>query len=142
GTSKHEHDEADICAVSYGSACGVDVLSKGNERANNSAQIEDNPEPRNITTLLVLRGVAHHNGTLGGPQQTGTNTEESAGKDDEPIILVMVVRQEAGRIDAVPQPANGQGQSDAKHVRDGAGEEGDDGKGRVESRVGIILGRG
>ena len=57
-----------------------------------------------------------------------------------PNVLRVVVAEERSSIDAVSQAAKGHGKLDADHVGNTAGEEGDDGEGRVQSRVGVVLG--
>lgn len=141
-TQEHEDDEPGIGTVGDRAGLLVDVLTERNERSDDGAEVEYDPEPRDVAALALLAGIAHHDGALGGPEQAGTDAEESTGEDDEALVLVVVVRQKAGGIDAVAQPAEREGELDTEHVRDGAREESSDGKGAVEGGVGVIVDRG
>ena len=62
---------------------GVPVPSACDRSADNSAKIEDGPEDTDVLALIVLGGISHHEGALGGPQQTCTDSEDSSCRDDE-----------------------------------------------------------
>ncbi|TKW55711.1 hypothetical protein CTA1_9858 [Colletotrichum tanaceti] len=141
GAEHHEDDEGGVGAVGDGAAGGlVDVLAEGDEGADDGAEVEDHPEPRDVAALLVLGRVGHHDGALAGPEQAGADAEEGAGEDDEALVLVVGVGEEGGGVDAVAEAAEAEGQAQAEAVGKGAGEEGGDGKGGVEGRVGVVGG--
>ena len=77
----HEDDEGDIGAIVDLASLVVDILAKRNERANDSAQVEDHPEPGNEASFLVLKRVGHHHGTLCAPEQTSAGTQQTTGED-------------------------------------------------------------
>lgn len=107
------------------------------QRPDYGAEVEDHPEPRDVPALVVLLGVRHHDGALGGPEHTGAEAEEGAGEVDEADILVMGVGEEGGDVDGVADAAERERHAHTEDVGDGAGEEGDDGEGRVQGRVGL-----
>jgi hypothetical protein len=51
------------------------ILAQGDGRTNDSTQIKDGPEDANGFSLLVLRGVRKHEGSLCCPKQTGTQAK-------------------------------------------------------------------
>lgn len=51
----------------------------------------------------------------------------------------MVVAKKGAHVDGVANATKGQGGADAQLVGEGAGEEADDGEGRVESGVGVVV---
>lgn len=72
------------------------------QSTNDTTQVENGPEPGKVSSLGSFVGIRQHNGSLSSPQQTGTNTEESAGKDTEACGVVGVNRdQESDGINAV-----------------------------------------
>lgn len=137
---EHEHNEADVGpVVDRGGAYRIDILAERHQRPDDGSEIEDDPEPGYVPPLLVFGRIAHHDGSLGRPQQTGADTEERSRKDDESAVLVVIVAQKAGRVDAVSEGPKSQCWFHSKDVGDGAREEGDHGKGGIEGRVGVVL---
>ena len=142
GADDHENDEGDVGAVGDCSLLLVDVLGERDEGANDGAQVEDDPEPRNVAALAVLGRVRHHDGSLGSPEQTRADTEEGAGEDDEADILGVRVAQEGRGVNAVAQATDGEGRAETETVGKGSSEEADDGKGAVEGDTGVVLSGG
>ena len=165
-TANHEHDKANVRAVVDGTGRVVDVLAEGNllrgqkescslqgakpeagqrswayQRAENASHVENHPEPGNVLALVLLARIAHHDCALRRPQAARAGAEKSTGEDDESLVLGVVVAQEAGNIDTVAHPTKRQRKFDSDQVNRGAGEESDDGEGRVEGDVGIVGGR-
>lgn len=68
-TKSRQDDESDICSVTDGAfrRC-VDVLTKWDESADDSTQIEDHPEPGYVATFHFFRWIAHHDCALSCPQ--------------------------------------------------------------------------
>ena len=140
GAEDHENDKADIGAVGDGAVGGgVDVLAERDQTTNDGAGVEDDPEPTDVAALCVLRGVGHHDGALSSPQETGAETEEGTGEDDETLILGVVEAQEAGGVKRVADAANAHGDLDTEHVGEGAGEEGDNGKNGIQGSGRVVL---
>jgi len=54
---KHENEECDVSSVIDILESSVPVLSNGNSRPNDSAEIEDSPEVSNISSLLFLNRI-------------------------------------------------------------------------------------
>lgn len=109
------------------------------QTANDSTHVEDHPEPRDVATLGSLRRVGHHDGSLGAPQQTSADTEQGTGKGGEAQVLRVVVGEIRGNIDRVADSTKGQSSADSKLVGEGAGEETNDRKGRVQGGVGAVV---
>lgn len=84
---------------------------------------------------MVFGGVGHHDGALGGPEETGANTQEGAGEDVEAGDILMLRNQETNGVNGVADSTEGEGQTDAETIDDGAGEETHDREGTVESDV-------
>ena len=105
GADKGEDQETDVGAVGYGAGDLVDVLAERDQGADHGTQVEDDPEPRDVAALHVLGRVGHHDGALGGPEETSAHTEESAGEDDEAVVLVVVIAEEGSDVDDVSQAA-------------------------------------
>lgn len=136
GTDKHEHNEGDVgTVVDADGGLGVHVQAQGDQTTNASADVEDGPEPGPVATLLLLSGIGDHNHTLGGPQETSTDTEESTGENVEAIDWLVDGDQQGDGVETVTDTAHSQTNAHTKTVNDRAGGETDDGKGRVQSRV-------
>jgi hypothetical protein len=52
--------------------------------------------------------VGDHNGTLGSPQQTSTNTEESTSEDVEASNIGVFRGKQADGVDAIPNTTEGE----------------------------------
>lgn len=77
---------------------------------------------------------------MAGPEETGADTEKSAGNDGESLMFVVVVVEEGSGVEDVCGAAGEEGESGTKDVVDSAAENAEDGEGGVESGVGIIRG--
>ena len=135
GADEHEHDEADVGAVLDGGGLVVDVGAEGDQGAEHGAHVEDGPEPGEVVALLVLLGVRDHDGSLGGPEETGAHTEEDAGEDGEADAGAVQGAEQRAGVDGIADAAEGEAHADAEPVDEGAAEETEDGEGGVESRV-------
>lgn len=136
GTGKHEHNEGDVgTVVDAGGLLGVDVLAEGDQTTNASADVEDGPEPGPVAALFLLGGVGDHDDALGGPQETGTDTEESTSEDVEAVDLFVDGDQQRDGVEAVANTAQAQTHANTETVDNTTGSETDDGKSRVQSSV-------
>lgn len=93
------------------------------QAANDGAQVENDPEQRNVSSLGLLAGVGHHDDALGRPQTSSASAQKSTGKDNKPIVLSVVVAKKRCYVDAVSQTTKGQSSLDTKSVDNSAGEE-------------------
>lgn len=140
--SEHKNDEGNVGAVvDRGGTRAVDGLGKRDQSANDGTKVEDDPEERNVLALVFLGRVGHHNSTLGAPQKTSADTEESTGKDDEALVVSVVPGEERGGVDAVTKTTKGGGKADSETVGDGACKEANNGEGAVQGHVGLAVGR-
>lgn len=110
------------------------------QRADNGAQVEDDPEPRNIFTLILLGRVRHHNGSLGAPQKTSADTQESTSEDEETVVLGVVVAEEGSGVNTVTDATKRKSWTKTKTVGDGTGEETNHGESAVQGSVGVGIG--
>lgn len=60
-------------------------------RAYNSSEVENDPEDRNVLGLVPFCWVCQHKGTLGGPQQSCADTEDSPSRNGEGFGSMSVV---------------------------------------------------
>jgi hypothetical protein len=60
------------------------------QTANDSAKIEDDPKPRDVSTFLLLWRIRHHDRSLRGPKDTCTTSEEQAREDNVAEVSGMV----------------------------------------------------
>ena len=63
------------------------------QTADDSAHIEDNPEPGDESTFESLRRIRHHDRTLRGPEYAGTASKQEAGEDNVTEVVSVVVAQ-------------------------------------------------
>jgi len=115
----------------------TNVQKHTDQAANDSTQVEDDPEDGDELALVLLVGVAHHDGALGTPEQTGADTQQGTREDEEPDVLIVVVREQRRDVDEVAKAAKGQGQLEADAVGDATGQEADHGEGAVQGGVGV-----
>jgi hypothetical protein len=76
---------------------------------------------------------------LGTPQQAGAHTKKRTSEGGETEILSVVVTEVGSHVDRVADSAKGQSSADSELVGEGSGEESDDGKRRVQSRVRLVV---
>lgn len=112
------------------------------QSANHTAQVEDHPEPGDEATLLRFGRIGHHDGALRRPEDTGAHSEERTGEDNVPKVGGVVVAEVGRDVNGVADATKRQRPADADGIGDGAGEEADNRKGRVESCVGVVASRG
>jgi hypothetical protein len=80
-------------------------------------------------------GVGDHNGALGSPQQTSTNTEKSTSEDVETWNIGMHGDKQADSVNAVTNATKGEGGLDTELVDESSTEETKDREGAVHGRV-------
>lgn len=105
------------------------------QTAHTGANVEDTPEPSKVTTLLLFIGIGHHDGTLGTPQKTSTNTKKGTSKDIEAGDIFVNGHEETNGVDTVTNATKGEGKANTQTVDKGTSKESNDGKGTVESSV-------
>ena len=93
------------------------------------------PEPGEVVTLLVLTRVGNHDGSLGSPEETCTDTEEDTGEEREAIVGAVNGAEQAASVDGITNTTKGEAGSDTEPVDEGTTEETEDGEGAVESSV-------
>ncbi len=108
------------------------------QRSNNTTSVEDDPEERDVATLVLLRRVGHHNGTLSSPEKTSADTEESTGKDGETRVLSLLENEEGSGVDAVTDTTDTESNAKTETIGKGSSEETNEGEGTVEGSRSII----
>lgn len=92
--SDHQDEESDIRSIVDSVVRRVPVLADRNGRSDDAAKVENSPEVADVSTLLPLGGIGHHNSSLCSPKEGSTNTENRTSCDDEPMVLVVIVGEE------------------------------------------------
>lgn len=132
----HEDDESNVSTVGdRGGHLDVDVLTEGNQTTETTTDVEDTPEPSPVATFLGFSWVGNHDDTLGSPQDTGANTEESAGENVEAGDMVMNGSEQRTGVDGVTETTETDGVTNTETVDNGTSQETHHGKGRVEGGV-------
>jgi hypothetical protein len=72
---------------------------------------------------------------LRGPEESSAHAEQSPSEDIEAAHVSVYGCEERNGVDAVAETTETEGEFDAEAVDEGAGEETDDGEGRVEGYV-------
>lgn len=67
------------------------IDSEGNDGANEGTKLKDGPEDTERFAFVLLERVTHHDTTLGGPQQSGGNTKNCTGKNQEPASTLRLM---------------------------------------------------
>lgn len=80
-------------------------------------------------------GVGDHNGALGSPQQTSTNTEKSTSKDVETWNIGMLRDKQADGVNAVTNTTKREGGLDTELVDESSTEETEDREGAIKGSV-------
>ena len=73
----------------------LNINGKGNHRSNERSKLENRPKHRECFSFVLFKGIAHHDFTLGGPEEGSGYSEECTGHDEEPrraLRLVTVTR--------------------------------------------------
>lgn len=110
-------------------------MISAHQTANNSAQIEDYPEPRDESALEFLRLIGHHDCALRGPENACTAPKQEAGKHNVAQVMSVIVAQIRADVDTIPNATKREGESDAKGVGNSTGEETDNSKSSVQCRI-------
>lgn len=85
--------------------------------------------------LFIFSRVRHHDGTLGSPEKTSTNTEESSSEDVEATNRGVDRDKQADCVEAVASTSESEAGLDAELVDESTAEEGEDCKSRVQCSV-------
>jgi len=113
--------------------------SRGKEKAyqtaNDSAHIEDRPEPSKISSFLFLSWVGEHDGSLGSPQQTSADTQKSTGEDVEASHARMDRDQQADCVYTIANTSEGQGHLNTQSVDESSTKETEDGESTIQGGV-------
>lgn len=119
------------------------LCSTGNrvtyQATNDSAHVEDHPEPRDVATLGLFRWVGHHDGSLSAPQETCAHTEPCSGKGSEAQVPSVVVRQVGCHVDGITNAAKRQSSADAELVGKSTRKETHYGESRVQGGVRLVV---
>ena len=105
------------------------------QTANDSSHVENCPEPGEVSSLGSFMGVGDHNGALGSPQQTSTNTEKSTSEDVETWNIGMLGGKQADGVNAVTNTTKGEGGLNTELVDESSTEETEDREGAINGRV-------
>lgn len=108
---------------------------KTHQTADDGAQVKDTPEPSEVSTLLGLIGIGDHDGALGGPEETGADTEPDTSKDVEAEHIGVDGDQQADRVQAVTNTTESESPLNTDPVDNGSTEETEDGESAVEGSV-------
>ena len=122
-----------FCFLAFGEM--KDIYS---QPTDDGAQVENHPEPRNVPALRLLGWIGHHNRPLRRPKHPRTDAQNDARENDEALVRIVVVTQEAGDVKDVAQAAEAQGHFDTQTVGDGSGEEAEDAEGGIQGDAGIV----
>jgi len=67
------------------------IDSKGDDGTDEGTKLEDGPEDTERLAFILLEWVTHHNTSLSRPEQSGGDTEDCAGKNQEPACTLRLV---------------------------------------------------
>ena len=72
----------DVCRGCHGIQMTLlKIDGEGDDGTNERTELEDGPEDTECLAFILLEGIAHHDASLGGPEQSGGDAEECAGED-------------------------------------------------------------
>ena len=60
------------------------IDSEGDDGTDERTKLKDGPEDTESLAFIFLERVTHHDTSLGRPEQSGGDTEECTGEDQEP----------------------------------------------------------
>lgn len=90
---------------------------------NDTAKVEDCPEPGDKVAFGLLWRVGEHDSTLRTPQNTGATSQQRSSEDVEARVLGVTVAEERCDVNDVAKTAEGESHFDADSVDDGTREE-------------------
>ena len=99
--------------------------------ANDTTQIEDDPEPSNVSALRMFGWIRQHDDTLRSPQDSGAATQEESREDGVAKVASELIAKVCGDVDCVADATDSQGPSHANSVDHRAAQETHDCEGRV-----------
>jgi hypothetical protein len=79
------------------------VDREGDDGTDERTKLEDGPKDTESLAFILLERVAHHNASLGRPEQGGGDTEECTGKNQEPARALGLVT--SGREELADKPS-------------------------------------
>lgn len=100
-TDNHDNDESDVGARLDLALVVLQVETERDERAENTANVEETPKDGNVFALVLFLGVRHHDSALRRPQETYAAAENGAGCNDIATDLLGVIDPQGRRIDSV-----------------------------------------
>ena len=66
----------------------VKIDSEGDDGTDERTKLKDGPEDTKRLAFILLERIAHHDTSLGRPEESGGDTEERTGEDQEPPCTV------------------------------------------------------
>ena len=69
----------------------IKIDSESDDGANERTELEDGPEDTECFALILLERITHHDTSLGRPEQSGGDTEDCAGENQEPACALGLV---------------------------------------------------
>jgi len=90
-STDHQDKESDIRSIIDTPFSRVPVLSDRNSRSYDGTQIKNGPKVSDISTLLLLGRIGHHDSSLRSPEEGSTNTKYRAGGNYKSVILGMII---------------------------------------------------
>jgi len=67
------------------------IDSEGNDGTDERTKLEEGPEDAERLAFILLEWVTHHNTSLGRPEQSGGDTKDCAGENQEPACTLGLV---------------------------------------------------
>lgn len=104
---KHDDDEGQVRAGrDGGQLAGADVDGERDDGADEGAELEDGPEDAKGLALVLLERVGHHDTSLGGPEQRGTDAKDGACENEEPARALSLEAPERANVEGVAERAD------------------------------------
>lgn len=97
----HDDHESNVRRVADGAGSVVVVEAEGDQRADATAKVEDDPEDGNGTTLLRFVDIGGHDGALHDPDERGADAKHGAGANHKCAIGAVVKVQQTAAVQGI-----------------------------------------
>ena len=73
------------------------IDNESDDGTDEGTKLEEGPEDAERFAFILLEGITHHDTSLGGPKESGSETEKRTGQNQEPVCALGLVTCKRGR---------------------------------------------
>lgn len=119
---QHDDQEGQVNTGGDTRQGGIGLDAECDGGTDQGSHLEEGPEEREGPSLVLFKGLRHHDGPLRRPQQRSCDTQNPAGENEKPSCAVDLEGPERADVECVSRRADGEGEPRAQHVLSGGSQ--------------------